>query len=96
MFVYPANNVEDGELYGLHNVKIPAHLQGLLTYLVDNNKMEAITEYNARLLHIMSDDVLSKIKAGASSWEDDVPYEVVKAIKYFELFGFHQLKASEV
>jgi len=36
----------------------------------------------------MSDDVLSKIKSGGISWEDDVPYEVVKAIKFFELFGF--------
>ena len=94
LFVYPAINVEDGELYGLHNVKIPQYLHGLLTYLKDNNKMEAIENYDQRLLHIMSDDVLSKIKAGASSWEDDVPYEVVKAIKYFELFGYHSEKAS--
>jgi len=56
--------------------------------------MEAIENYDQRLLHIMSDDVLSKIKAGASSWEDDVPYEVVKAIKYFELFGYHEVKAT--
>jgi len=94
MFVYPAINVEDGELYGLHNVKIPQHLHGLLTYLKDNNKMDAIENYDQRLLHIMSDDVLSKIKAGVSSWEEDVPYEVVKAIKYFELFGYHEVKAT--
>jgi hypothetical protein len=37
----------------------------------------------------MSDDVLAKIRAGALSWEDDVPYEVVKAIKFYELFGYH-------
>jgi hypothetical protein len=54
----------------------------------DNDKMTAIKEYDQNLLHIMSDDVLSKIKAGVTSWEDDVPEEVVKAIKYFELFGF--------
>jgi hypothetical protein len=33
---------------------------------------------------------LSKINANAQSWEDDVPYEVVKAIKFFELFGYQQ------
>jgi hypothetical protein len=38
----------------------------------------------------MSDDVLSKIKMGAAHWEDDVPYEVVQAIKFFELFGYHK------
>lgn len=88
LFVYPANNVDTGELYGLHNVKIPEHLNGLLAYLKDNNKMEAIQEYDQKLLHIMSDDVLAKIKAGSSSWEDEVPMEVAKAIKFFELFGY--------
>jgi hypothetical protein len=37
----------------------------------------------------MSDDVLAKIHAGASVWEEDVPVEVVKAIKFYELFGYH-------
>ena len=33
-------------------------------------------------------DVLSKIKVKARNWEDDVPSEVVNAIKYYELFGY--------
>ncbi len=88
LFVYPANNVENGDLYTLDNIKIPAHLQGLLQYMKDNNKAEAIHDYDRRLLHIMSDDVLAKINSGSVNWEEDVPEEVVKAIKYFELFGF--------
>jgi len=36
----------------------------------------------------MSDDVLEKINAGASIWEEDVPEAVVKAIKFYELFGY--------
>ena len=40
--------------------------------------------------HIMSDDVLSKIKVGASSWEEDVPESVGKAIKFYELFGYNK------
>jgi hypothetical protein len=50
--------------------------------------MAAIKEFDQKLLHILSDDVLSKIKAGVTSWEEDVPEEVVKAIKFFELFGY--------
>jgi|TARA_R110000737_G_scaffold350514_2_gene389727 hypothetical protein len=92
LFVYPANNVENGELYILDEIRIPKHLAGLLQYMKDNNKMAAIEGYDERLLHILSDDVLSKIRAGASSWEEDVPDEVVKAIKYFELFGFEKEK----
>jgi hypothetical protein len=88
MIVYPANNVESGELYSLQNFKVPQRLSGLLTYLKDNNKMEAMVTFDPQLLHIMSDDVLMKINAGASSWEEDVPVEVAKAIKFFELFGY--------
>jgi hypothetical protein len=38
--------------------------------------------------------VLCKINAGSTSWENDVPEEVVKAIKFFELFGY--VKREEV
>ncbi len=88
LFVYPAINVETGELYELDNIQIPTHLRGLLQYMRDNNKMEAIHDYHPKLLSILSDDVLSKIRAGVPSWEEDVPENVVKAIKYYELFGF--------
>ena len=54
----------------------------------DNNKLAPIEEYDGRLLGIMSDDVLEKINAGASIWEEDVPEAVVKAIKFYELFGY--------
>lgn len=96
LFVYPANNVEDGELYTLDNIRIPDHLKGLLQYMRDNNKMGAINGYDPRLLGILSDDVLSKIKAGASSWEEDVPEAVAKAIKQFELFGYAKDKTTWV
>ncbi|MFT7344498.1 MAG: hypothetical protein ACI9XP_001083 [Lentimonas sp.] len=92
LFVYPANNVENGELYTLHNINLAVHLAGLLQYMKDNNKLAPIEGYDARLLGILSDDVLSKIKAGALSWEEDVPDAVAKAIKKFELFGYKKAK----
>ncbi len=88
MLVYPAHNVDTGEIYELSNFRINDNLKGLLQYLKDNNKLEAFEDYDQKLLHIMSDDVLSKIKADVTSWEDDVPFEVVKAIKFYELFGY--------
>ncbi|MBP6460045.1 MAG: TonB-dependent receptor [Crocinitomicaceae bacterium] len=88
LFVYPANDVETGDLYNLDNLEIPEKFKGLLQYLKDVNKIEAIHNFDTKLLHILSDDVLAKINAGSSSWEEDVPYEVVKAIKFFELFGY--------
>lgn len=88
LFVYPANDVETGDIYNLDNLEIPEKFKGLLQYLKDVNKIEAIHNFDTKLLHILSDDVLAKINAGSSSWEEDVPYEVVKAIKFFELFGY--------
>jgi hypothetical protein len=89
LYVYPAMNVEDGSLLDLSNFKIAENLKGLLDYMVANNKMVAIEKYDPKLLSIWSDDVLSKIKSNSSAWEEDVPYEVAQAIKFFELFGYH-------
>lgn len=88
MFVYPAINVDTGDMYTLEDLAIPAHLMGLVRFLRDNNKLAPIDNFDSEVLKIMSDDVLSKIRAGISSWENDVPENVVKAIKYFELFGY--------
>jgi hypothetical protein len=96
MFVYPANNVENGELYHLGNLEIQPNLKGLLQYMMDNGKLAAIENYDEKLLHILSDDVLSKIKADASMWEDDVPREVVEAIKEYELFGYMRKETVKV
>jgi hypothetical protein len=90
LYVYPAINVDTGEMYTLENVKIPDHLKGLLTYMKDNNKIDSVKEFDQSQLHIMSDDVLSKIRNSATMWEDDVPEVVVKAIKFYELFGYSQ------
>ena len=88
LYIYPALNVEDGSLYHLDNIKLPNNMMGLLNYMQSNDKITSLKEYDTSLLHILSDDVLSKIKANAHSWEDDVPYEVVQAIKFFKLFGY--------
>ena len=90
LLVYPAINVEDGELYELSNFQTEPNLKGLFDYMVDNHKLVAFNNYNTKYLYILSDDVLSKIKAGASSWEEDVPTEVAKAIKFYELFGYKE------
>lgn len=92
MYVYPALNVDTGELYTLDQLTIPKHLRGLVQFLQDNNKLEAISNFDPEALKILSDDVLSKIRAGITSWEQDVPENVVKAIKYYELFGYDKKK----
>ena len=88
LYVYPARDVETGDLYEFENVRIPKHLNGLLQFMKDNNKIQGLKEFDPKLLHILSDDVLSKIKAQASMWEEDVPIQVANSIKKLELFGY--------
>jgi len=96
MYVYPANNVETGDIIRLDNFEVPDNLDGLLRYMVDNNKLADMPDADQGLLGIMSDEVLSKIKAGATSWEEDVPMEVTKAIKFYELFGYKKKEGEKV
>ena len=88
MYVYPAFKANSKELYTIDNFELPDHLKGLLDYMKKSDKLESITDFDESLLHIISDDVLAKIKASNSSWEEDVPHEVMKAIKFFELFDY--------
>lgn len=88
LYVYPAINVEDGSIYDLSNFSIAQNLNGLLEFMRANDKLVQIEKYNPEFLRIWSDDVLSKIKSGSNSWEEEVPDEVVKAIKFYELFGY--------
>ena len=90
MYVYPAINVETGNLLTLGNFELPDHLQDLLNFMVKTKKVEAITDYSADLLKIFSDDVLAKIKTKSDEWEKDVPVEVMKAIKFYKLFGYKE------
>lgn len=95
MYVYPALNVDTGDLYTVDNFDIPDHLRGLLDYMQKTNKVANIDGFDPGLLHILSDDVLDKIHSGVSNWEDDVPESVMKAIKYYQLFGYREEKFTK-
>ena len=87
MYVYPALNAESEDLYTVDNFEIPDHLKGLLDYMLKTNKVAGFTTYDENLLHILSDHVLAKIQKG-DNWEQDVPESVLKAIKFYNLFGY--------
>jgi len=96
MFVYPAIDIETNEIYGIHNFKLPEHLACLFDYMIKTNKVDSIHNYDSGLLHISSDEVLKKIQTGVVSWEDDVPESVMKAIKFYHLFGYLEEKFQKL
>lgn len=88
LFVYPATNFENGEIYNCKNLKIPEADKNLYKHLFESDKIVDIEKYNIELLKIMSDEVHKKIINGESGWENMVPDEVAKTIKLNQLFGY--------
>lgn len=88
LFVYPALKPQTNELYNCSNFQLPPILINLYEYLVANNKLEDIAEYNPDVLRIISDEVLLKIKSGQEGWEECVPEAASRIIKEKCLFGY--------
>ena len=90
MYTYPALKPDNQGMYSIQNFELPDHLTGLLDYMLKTDKLVGFEAYDENLLHIQSDEVLAKIQNNQSDWEDDVPESVMKAIKFYNLFGYFQ------
>lgn len=86
LFIYPT--LHDGVIQNCQSFQLPPHLIDLYHYLIANNKIEDILNYNKNNLNIQTDKVLELIKAGAPGWEEFVPDEVAEMIKSRCLFGY--------
>jgi len=87
LFVYPTLGQEGG-IYHCKTFRVPPHLEPLYQYLLANDKIEDITDYNEANLHIVTDRVLQMVKAGEDGWEAMVPEGVAQQIKDNCLFGY--------
>jgi hypothetical protein len=88
LFVYPVLDAQTGEIKNCKNFQLPPNLVDLYAYLLANDKLQDLEDFNPDLLHILSDDVLAAIKAGQPGWEVKVPEEVSQVIKSKSLFGY--------
>lgn len=87
LFIYPTLHA-NGEIYNCENFAIPNHLKPLYQYLLVNDKIEDIRDYNIEFMKWTTDQVLSMIKSGEPGWEELVPGNVAEIIKDKCLFGF--------
>lgn len=90
LYIYPAINYNNGELYEFKDVIIPKHLEGLLKFMIDNDKIEGLKKFDYNLLNISADEIQAKISKQEEdhTWDQDVPDRVAKAIKFMRLFGY--------
>ncbi len=86
LFIYPT--LRDGVIWNCQRFNLPPHLIDLYRYLIANNKIEDILDYNKNNLNVQTDKVLQLIKQGAEGWEEYVPAEVAAIIKERCLFGY--------
>jgi len=86
LYIYPTLQ-PDGSVYSCENFQVPDHLRPLFQYLIVNDKIEDIKNYNIEHMHITTDSVLEMIKRGEPGWEKLVPENVAQIIKEKSLFG---------
>ena len=87
LFIYPTLG-EKGIVYNSKRFSPPPHLIDLFEYLIANDKIEDILNYNVNNLNVQTDHVLDLVKQNALGWEEYVPEKVANIIKERSLFGF--------
>ena len=94
LYVYPVIDERNGKITTAKQIEIAPNLRSLFQYLIDNQYIEEITDYNPEYLRIYPPAVLAKLHAGDASWERMVPPEVVQIIKEREFFGYRRPVAA--
>lgn len=94
LYVYPTIDEKNGRILTASQVQVRPNLRSLLQYLLENDFIEEITDYNPEYLRIYPPDALAKLQSGDRSWERMVPPEVVTMIKEREFFGYRAPKAA--
>jgi len=88
LYVYPMIDEATGKVITATKLKVAPNLRSLFQYLIDNNFIEEIADYNPEYLSIYPPAALAKLQAGDRGWERMVPPEVARIIKEREFFGY--------
>jgi hypothetical protein len=94
LYVYPIIDEKTGQIVTAKQIQVAPNLRSLFQYLIDNQFIEEITEYNPEYLRIYPPDALTKLQSGDGGWEHMVPPEVVQIIKERGFFGYRPPKAA--
>jgi hypothetical protein len=94
LYVYPAIDEKTGELLTATQLEVAPNLRSLFRYLIDNEFIQEITDYNPDYLRIHPPDVLVKLQSGDPAWERMVPPEVAEIIKSRQFFGYRAFAPS--
>jgi hypothetical protein len=89
LYVYPMIEETTGKLVTGTKLEVAPNLRPLFHYLIDNEFIQEITDYDPKYLRIHPPDALAKLQSGDPAWEQMVPPEVAAIIKDRRFFGYH-------
>jgi hypothetical protein len=95
LYVYPMIDEKTGELVTATKLEVAPNLKSLFRYLIDNEFIQEITDYNPEYLRIYPPDALAKLQSGDPAWERMVPPEVAEIIKSRHFFGYQTSAAKK-
>jgi hypothetical protein len=88
LYVYPMVDEHNGALITAKTLEVAPNLRSLYRYLLENEFIQEITDYNSEYLRIHPPDTLAKLQSGDPDWETMVPPEVIQIIKDRQFFGY--------
>ena len=90
LYVYPMIDEASGKIVTATQIEVAQNLRSLFRYLIDNQYVQEISDYQSEYLRIHPPDVLAKVRTGDTRWEQMVPPEVAHIIKKREFFGYRR------
>jgi hypothetical protein len=94
LYVYPMVDEATGGLVTAKELDVAPNLRSLYRYLVENEFIQEITDYNPDYLRIHPPETLAKLQSGDAGWESTVPPEVIRIIKERQFFGYRPAAAK--
>ena len=88
LYAYPLQDPKTGALITAGNLRVAPKIQHLYDYLIENQYIQAIRDFEHENLAIFSRDVLRKIREGDASWVHQVPPGVALLICQRQLLGY--------
>ncbi len=94
VFAYPLLDPATGALVTAGNLRVSPELRHLYAYLVENQLVLGLRDFDENCLPIMSRDALARLRAGDARWEAMTPPEVADLIKNRGLLGYRSAVTS--
>ncbi len=88
LYVYPMIHEHNGHLVTAKTLEVAPNLRSLYRYLIENEFIQEISDYNPDYLRIHPPETLAQLQSGDPTWESMVPPEVSRLIKERHFFGY--------